>query len=92
MSERTIDGGNFVAGTQQGDPEKLKYLHTPGWQGRTMLGADRPLRVDARACPGCMFPEAKPGKWPHTFDARCKLPPVTREHVRREEEIGRRIQ
>jgi hypothetical protein len=64
MSEREIDGGNFVPMTQQGDPEKLKYLHTPGWQGKLFVGG-QPLRVDPRVCPGCLFPDAPAGKWPH---------------------------
>jgi hypothetical protein len=92
MTERTIPGGNFVPGTQEGDPGKLKYLHTPDWKGKTIVGGWGALRVDTRACPGCMFPDAKPGKWPHTFDERCKLKGITREHARQEQAIGRRIQ
>jgi hypothetical protein len=70
MSEHTIDGGNFVAGNQQGDPGKLKYLHTPDWQGKAFVGGTE-LRIDERACPGCAFPGAPEGKWPHTNDGRC---------------------
>lgn len=91
MSEHTIDGGGFVPGTQQGDPGKLKYLHDANWQGKSFVGGNE-LHVDSRACPGCMFPDAKPGKWPHTFDGRCKLKGITAEHARREQELGRRIQ
>lgn len=71
MSEHTIDGGNFVPMTQEGDPGKLEYLHNANWQGKTMVGGTRPLKVDARVCPGCLFPDAAPGKWPHLKDARC---------------------
>jgi hypothetical protein len=94
MTEHTINGGNFVAGTAEGDPEKRDYLHAVGsgtWQGRISVGGSK-LKVDARVCPGCLFPDAKPGKWPHSFDERCKLEGVTREHARREQELGRRIQ
>jgi hypothetical protein len=73
MTEHTIPGGNFAPGTQEGDPGKLKYLHTPGWKGKTIVGGWGALRVDTRACPGCMFPDAKPGKWPHTYDSRCRV-------------------
>jgi hypothetical protein len=77
MSEHTIDGGHFVAGNQQGDPEKLKYLHNANWQPKSlMVGGRGSLAVDSRACPGCMFPDAKPGKWPHTDDARCRMFPA----------------
>ena len=55
-----------------GDPEKLKYLHDANWQGKPTVGG-KELRVDPRACPGCIFPDAPEGKWPHTRDARCKL-------------------
>jgi hypothetical protein len=72
MSEHTIPGGNFTPGTQEGDPGKLEYLHTPGWKGKLFVGASK-LNVDTRACPGCMFPDAKPGKWPHTYDSRCRV-------------------
>lgn len=30
------------------------------------------FRTDDRQCPGCMFPDAPEGKWPHTNDVRCK--------------------
>lgn len=69
---REINGGNFVAGTEQGDPGKLEYLHNANWKGKVRVGAAAPLRVDTRACPGCMFPDAPEGKWPHTKDARCR--------------------
>jgi hypothetical protein len=64
MTEHTISGGNFTPGTQEGDPGKLKYLHTPDWQGKFIVGGK--LNVDPRVCPGCLFPDAKPGKWPHS--------------------------
>jgi hypothetical protein len=70
MSERNIAGGNFVPMTKEGDPGKLEYLSTPGWKGKTFVGG-RKLNVDKRACPGCMFPDAPEGKWPHTNDERC---------------------
>ena len=31
------------------------------------------LELDPRACPGCMFPDAPEGKWPHVTDGRCFL-------------------
>jgi hypothetical protein len=65
MTEHLIDGGNFVPGTAEGDPGKLEYLHNANWHGKTMVGAARPLRVDPRVCPGCLFPGAPFGKWPH---------------------------
>lgn len=64
--------GGFVPMQQEGDPGKLAYLHNPNWQGKTFVGASK-LRVDPRACPGCLFPDAPAGKWPHTMDARCKV-------------------
>jgi hypothetical protein len=27
--------------------------------------------IDPRVCPGCLFPDAPAGKWPHTSDQRC---------------------
>jgi hypothetical protein len=77
MTERTIPGGDFTPGTQEGDPGKLKYLHTPDWQGKAFVGGTE-LRIDERACPGCAFPGAPEGKWPHANDARCQLQPVGR--------------
>jgi hypothetical protein len=61
-----------------GDPGKLKYLHAgrpgyPEWQAKPFSQVSR---VDSRACPGCMFPDAPPGKWPHTKDVRCRLFPL----------------
>lgn len=90
MSEQTINGGNFVPGTQEGDPEKFRYLR--GLSGTKIRVGGAKLDVDPRACPGCMFPDAKPGKWPHVFDERCRLKGISAEHARREQEIGRRIQ
>jgi hypothetical protein len=60
---------------QAGDPEKLKYLHSgrhgyPKWEGKIR---SQVAKVDERACPGCMFPDAPEGKWPHTYDQRCKF-------------------
>jgi len=75
MTEHTINGGNFVPGTAEGDPGKRDYLHAVGagtWQGKIAVGG-KELHVDSRVCPGCLFPDAKPGKWPHLRDARCKL-------------------
>lgn len=71
MTERTIPGGNFTPGTQEGDPGKLKYLHTPDWKGTPSVGT-RKLNVDERVCPGCLFPDAPEGKWPHVKDERCE--------------------
>lgn len=68
MSEHTIHGGEFVAGTQQGDPEKMAYLRNANWQGKTRVQG---FKVDSSVCPGCLFPEAKAGRWPHLKDARC---------------------
>ena len=51
-----------------GDPGKLAYLHDKDWQGKPFVQVSR---VDPRACPGCMFPDAPEGKWPHTRDSRC---------------------
>lgn len=62
MSERRIDGGNFVPTSHQGDPGKLEYLHNPGWTGKVF---SQVRAVDPRACLGCYFKDAKPGKWPH---------------------------
>ena len=60
----------FEAGNQEGDPGKLAYLHNANWQGKPF---SQVTKVDPRSCPGCLFPDAAPGKWPHTKDARCKL-------------------
>jgi hypothetical protein len=60
-----IQAGGFAPMTEEGDPGKLAYLHNAGWHGKLMIGAGRPLRVDPRVCPGCLFPDAPPGKWPH---------------------------
>jgi len=64
--------GEFQPGYDYGaaDPGKLEYLHNADW---TPTPSVQLTRVDSRACPGCMFPDAAPGKWPHTKDARCKL-------------------
>ena len=59
---------------QAGDPDKLRYLHSgrhgyPKWEGKI---SSQVAKVDERACPGCMFPDAPEGKWPHLKDSRCK--------------------
>ena len=64
--------GGFMPMQEEGDPGKLAYLHNANWQGKTML--TRKLNVDSRVCPGCLFPDAPEGKWPHTMDARCSEP------------------
>jgi hypothetical protein len=56
----------------QGDPEKCAWLHAENPQVKLMIGV-KPLKVDARQCPGCIFPDAPPGRWPHVKDTRCKL-------------------
>ncbi len=56
-----------------GDPEKLAYLHNPEKYRASMRPFVQGVKVDARVCPGCLFPGAPAGKWPHTRDARCKL-------------------
>ena len=58
---------------KQGDPGKLAYLHNPNWTGKVRVGAGAALRVDERMCAGCSFGTPAGGKWPHTFDHRCKL-------------------
>ena len=58
---------------QVGDPGKLKYLHSgrPGYPEWSAKPFSQVSKVDPRGCPGCMFPDAPPGKWPHTRDERC---------------------
>ena len=29
------------------------------------------MLIDSRICPGCLFPDATEGKWPHVEDYRC---------------------
>lgn len=62
---------------KQGDPEKLAYLHDANWKGKTRVGAGSSLRIDERLCAGCYFGTPAAGKWPHTFDSRCKLREVS---------------
>ena len=69
----TVDGGNFVPMTLEGDPEKHRYLHNwKTWTGKTRVGG-RGAPFDNRSCPGCVFPDAPAGKWPHVQDSRCEV-------------------
>ena len=61
MTEHEIPAGEYVPMQKQGDPEKMAYLRDAGWKGKTRVGT-RPLQIDPRICPGCVFGGAK---WPH---------------------------
>lgn len=57
-------------GVDGGDPGKLAYLHNADWQPKPFVAG---FKVNQANCPGCLFPDAKPGKWPHVKDKRCKV-------------------
>ncbi len=52
-----------------GDPGKLAYLHNADFKSKPFVDG---FKVAPGQCPGCIFPDAAPGKWPHVKDARCK--------------------
>lgn len=56
--------GDFVPGTQEGDPGKLAYLHDANWTPKPCVIG---FAVDPRACAGCIFPSS-----PHVYDKRCE--------------------
>jgi hypothetical protein len=68
-----------------GDPGKLKYLHAgrPGYPEWHAKPFSQVSQVDPRGCPGCMFPDAPPGKWPHVKDSRCAIWPTPSDLVMR---------
>lgn len=66
-----IYGGDFRPSTKEGDPEKRDYLHSHGRSLKRNIMVQG-FRTDDRQCPGCMFPDAPEGKWPHTYDMRCE--------------------
>lgn len=39
---------------------------------RDGVSDDMSFSIYERACPGCMFPDAPEGKWPHVKDSRCE--------------------
>lgn len=57
-------------GVDGGDPGKLAYLHNADWQPKPFVAG---FKVNEAQCPGCLFPDAKPGKWPHVPDSRCDV-------------------
>jgi hypothetical protein len=71
----------FEATSQEGDPGKLAYLHNKDWKGKPFAQLST---VDPRGCPGCMFPGAPEGKWPHLKDFRCEkfVAPIETEEER----------
>lgn len=65
-------GGGFIPMNEQGDPGKLAYLKNANWEGRYSHGHSvQGFKVEASLCPGCLFPDALEGKWPHVKDGRC---------------------